>query len=49
MVVWCGMVWWFFLTDNDTTPTKIILHGFGLLFGLWQYITLYTRHPALPL
>jgi hypothetical protein len=29
---WCG-----FLTDNNTTPTKVGLSCFGLLVGLWQY------------
>jgi hypothetical protein len=26
-----------FLTDNITTPTKVVLSCFGLLVGLWQY------------
>jgi hypothetical protein len=26
-----------FLTDNNTTPTKVVLSCFGLLVGLWQY------------
>jgi hypothetical protein len=30
MVVW-------FLTDNNTTPTKVVLSYFGLLVGLWQF------------
>jgi hypothetical protein len=25
-----------FLTDNSTTPTKVVLSCFGLLVGLWQ-------------
>jgi hypothetical protein len=25
VVVWCGVVWWFILTDNNTTPTKVVL------------------------
>jgi hypothetical protein len=25
-----------FLTDNKTTPTKVVLSCFGLLVGLWQ-------------
>jgi hypothetical protein len=25
-----------FLTDNNTTPTKVVLSCFGLLVGLWQ-------------
>jgi hypothetical protein len=25
-----------FLTDNNTTPTKVFLSGFGVLVGLWQ-------------
>ena len=25
-----------FLTDNNTTPTKVVLGCFGLLVGLWQ-------------
>jgi hypothetical protein len=29
-------VFWFFLTDNNTTPTKVVLSCFGLLVGLWQ-------------
>jgi hypothetical protein len=38
-------VWWWcggggvvvdFLTDNITTPTKVVLSCFGLLVGLWQ-------------
>ena len=33
LVVWCGVV---FLTDTNTTPTKIVLGFFGLLVGLWQ-------------
>jgi hypothetical protein len=34
---WCGGV--VFLTDNNTTPTKVVLSCFGLLVGLWQYKT----------
>jgi hypothetical protein len=32
------VVWWWcgFLTDNNTTPTKVVLNCFGLLVGLWQ-------------
>ena len=26
-----------FLTDNNTTPTKVVLGCFGLLVGLWQF------------
>ena len=26
-----------FLTDNNTTPTKVVLSCFGLLVGLWQF------------
>jgi hypothetical protein len=26
-----------FLTDNITTPTKVVLSCFGLLVGLWQF------------
>jgi hypothetical protein len=26
-----------FLTDNKTTPTKVVLSYFRLLVGLWQY------------
>ena len=33
VVVWCGVV---FLTNNNTTPTKVVLSCFGLLVGLWQ-------------
>jgi hypothetical protein len=41
VVWWCGgggvVVWWCgFLTDNNTTPTKVVLNCFGLLVGLWQ-------------
>jgi hypothetical protein len=36
VVVWCGVV---FLTDTNTTPTKIVLSCFGLLVGLWQLST----------
>jgi hypothetical protein len=25
-----------FFTDNNTTPTKVVLSCFGLLVGLWQ-------------
>jgi hypothetical protein len=32
-VVWCGLVW-FFLTDNNTTPKKVVLSCLGLLVGL---------------
>ena len=32
-MVWCG-----FLTNNNTTPTKVVLICFGLLVGLWQYL-----------
>ena len=35
VVVWCcGGVVWFFLTDNNTTPTKLFY--IVLLVGLWQ-------------
>ena len=36
MTPWCGggVV---FLTDNKTTPTKVVLSFFGLLVGLWQF------------
>jgi hypothetical protein len=27
-----------FLTDNITTPTKVVLSCFGLLVGLWQQL-----------
>ena len=27
-----------FLTDNNTTPTKVVLSCFGLLVGLWQLL-----------
>jgi hypothetical protein len=41
-VVWCGVVVVVvFLTDNNTTPTKVVLNCFGLLVGLWQ-LTLVT-------
>ena len=39
------MVWWcggggvvVFLTDDITTPTKVVLSCFGLFVGLWQYL-----------
>jgi hypothetical protein len=35
-VVWCGVVVVVFLTDNNTTPTKVVLSCFRLLVGLWQ-------------
>jgi hypothetical protein len=31
------VVVWFILTENITTPTKVVLSCFGLLVGLWQY------------
>ena len=33
-----SVVWWWcgFLTDYNTTPTKVVLSCFGLLVGLWQ-------------
>jgi hypothetical protein len=35
-----GVVWWWwcgvFFTDNNTTPTKVVLSWFGLSVGLWQ-------------
>ena len=27
----------FFFTDNNNTPTKVVLSCFRLLVGLWQY------------
>ena len=36
------VVWWTcgggggFVTDYNTTPTKVVLSSFGLLVGLWQ-------------
>jgi hypothetical protein len=43
MTPWCGggggvvvVVVVVFLTDNITTPTKVVLSCFGLLVGLWQ-------------
>jgi hypothetical protein len=30
---WCGGG---FFTDNNTTPTKVVLSCFVLLVGLWQ-------------
>jgi hypothetical protein len=30
-----GVVVGVFLTDNNTTPTKVVLSCFGLLVGLW--------------
>jgi hypothetical protein len=37
MTPWCGGgVVVVFLTDNITTPTKVVLSCFGLLVGLWQ-------------
>jgi hypothetical protein len=41
---WCGVVVVIFLTDNNTTPTKVVLSCFGLLVGLWQYLV--TRLAA---
>ena len=37
-VVWCCVLWCcvVFLTDTNTTPTKVVLSCFGLLIGLWQ-------------
>jgi hypothetical protein len=32
------VVVWVFLTDNNTTPTKVVLSCFGLLVGLWQLV-----------
>ena len=34
VVWWCGV---FFLSDNNTTPTKVVLSCFGLFVGLWQF------------
>jgi hypothetical protein len=31
-------VWWWFLTDINTTPTKVVLSFLGLLVGLWQLL-----------
>ena len=31
-----------FFTDNNTTPTKVVLSFFGLLVGLWQLTFLFT-------
>jgi hypothetical protein len=36
VVWWCGVV--VFLTDYNTTPTKVVLSCFGLLIGFWQYM-----------
>jgi hypothetical protein len=36
---WCGGVVVVFLTDNNTTPTKVVLSCFGLLVGLWQLLS----------
>jgi hypothetical protein len=41
MTPWCGgggggVVVVVFLTDNITTPTKVVLSCFGLFVGLWQ-------------
>ena len=36
----CGGFTFFFFTDNNTTPTKVVLSCFSLLVGLWQYIHL---------
>ena len=47
-----------FLTDNNTTPEKVVLSCFGLLIGLWQLLasgnpsdTLLnkTEHATLPI
>ena len=32
-----------FLTDNNTTPTKVVLSCFGLLVGLWQLLADYLQ------
>jgi hypothetical protein len=36
---WCGGVGGFF-TDNNTFPTKVVLSCFGLLVGLWQFVSI---------
>jgi hypothetical protein len=38
VVVWCGGGSGGFFTDNNTTPTKVVLSCFGLLVGLWQLL-----------
>ena len=39
---WCGggVVWFGFLTNYKTTPTKVVLSRFVLLVGLWQFYCL---------
>ena len=37
-------MWCFFLIDDITTPTKVVLSCFGLLVGLWQYTSLIQQH-----
>jgi hypothetical protein len=39
VVVWFGVV---FLTDNNTTPSKVVLSRFELLVGFWQFIWRYS-------
>jgi hypothetical protein len=34
---WCGGGVVVFLTDNNTSPTKVVLSCFELLVGLWQF------------
>ena len=41
--MWCGVV--VFLTDNNTTPTKVVLSCFGLLVWLWQFHYTWRRKP----
>ena len=41
------MVVWFFLTDNNTTLTKVVLSCFGVLVGLWQQLSLYMDEICL--
>ena len=47
LIVMGPSVWWWwsgFLTDNNTTPTKVVLNCFGLLVGLWQLLNLFILH-----
>ena len=37
VVVWCGVGGMVFFTNNNTTPTKVVLSCFGLLVVLWQF------------
>ena len=38
-----------FLTDNNTTPAKVVLSCFGLLVGLWQLSHGFLKEEGFPL